>query len=127
MSTKGHILYAEDHDDTRVMMDYLLREAGFEVTTVTTGEEAYDLARQGSYDLVLQNHTFPDLSGITLCAAIREVDPVIPILFYSARAFDKEIEQAMKAGATAYLVKPGDLLRVAHHAEMLIREAKRER
>ena len=69
MSTKGHILYAEDHDDTREMMVYLLGQSGFEVTSVATGEAAYDLARRGGYDLILINHTFPDMSGVSTCSS----------------------------------------------------------
>ena len=127
MSTKGHILYAEDHDDTREMMVYLLGRSGFEVTSVATGEAAYDLARRGGYDLILINHTFPDMSGVSTCSSIREFDAETPILFYSTRAFQKEIDQAMKAGANAYLIKPKDLLAVAEHAERLIAEAKHKR
>jgi CheY-like chemotaxis protein len=127
MESKGHILYAEDHDDTREMMVYLLEQVGFQVTAVMTGEETYTLARQNRYDLILLNHTFPDMSGVATCAAIREFDALIPILFYSTRAFQKEIDQAMKSGASAYLIKPNDLLNVAEHVTRLIQEAKRKR
>jgi CheY-like chemotaxis protein len=123
MERKGHILYAEDHDDTREMMVFLLEQAGFQMTAVCTGEETYELARQNQYDLILLNHTFPDMSGVATCAAIREFDSHIPILFYSTRAFQKEIDQAMNAGASAYLIKPQDLLAVAEHATRLIQEA----
>jgi CheY-like chemotaxis protein len=127
MESKGNILYAEDHDDTREMMVYLLESAGFQVTAVNTGEKTYELARQNHYDLILLNHTFPDMSGVSTCVAIRESDPHIPILFYSTRAFRKEIDQAMKAGASAYLVKPVDLLNVAECAARLIEEARQNR
>ena len=126
MSTKYRILYAEDHDDTREMMVYLLEQAGFDVTSVATGEAAYDLAGRGGFDLILLNHTFPDMSGVSTCASIREFDAQIPILFYSTRAFQKEIDQAMRAGATAYLIKPQDLLAVADYAARMIAEARRD-
>ena len=48
----------------------------------------------------------PDKSGVELCRAIREFDPHTPILFYSAAAYEKDILDALRAGAQDYLVKP---------------------
>ena len=48
----------------------------------------------------------PDRSGIELCRAIREFNPHTPILFYSAAAYERGIQDALRAGAQDYLVKP---------------------
>jgi DNA-binding response OmpR family regulator len=48
----------------------------------------------------------PGGSGIGLCRAIREFDPYTPILFYSAAAYERDIQDALRSGAQAYLVKP---------------------
>ncbi len=94
------------------------------MTGVSTGKDFIERAKQGGFDLFLLNHTFPDSSGVALCMGVREFDAETPILFYSARAMPAEKEQAIKAGAQDYLIKPNDLFNVAVHAAKWI-EAKR--
>lgn len=119
---QGQILYCEDHDDTRVIMTILLEQAGFRVTTAGSASECLGLAQSGEhFDLYLLDHTFPDASGVTLCESLREFDQETPILFYSARAMEREKEAAMKAGAQDYLIKPNDIFNVAGHAAKWIK------
>ncbi len=113
---QGHILYCEDHDDTRILMTMMLEQAGFRVTAVESGRDCLDLARRERFDLYLLDHTFPDASGVTICEELRKFDADTPILFYSGRAMPEEKEAAIKAGAQDYLIKPDDLFNVAGHA-----------
>jgi CheY-like chemotaxis protein len=122
---RGHVLYVEDHDDTRILMTIMLERAGFQVTSAENGADCLQLARSGQhFDLYLLDHTFPDASGVTICEALRQLDADTPIIFYSGRAMPQEREAALKAGAQEYLIKPQDLFNVAEHVARWV-EAKR--
>lgn len=114
--SRGHILYVEDHDDTRILITMLLERAGFTVTPARNGTQCLEKAKGGEhFDLYLLNHTFPDASGVSICQMLREFDKETPILFYSGRAMPQEKEAAINAGAQDYLIKPHDLFNIAEH------------
>jgi CheY-like chemotaxis protein len=125
-TSQGHVLYVEDHDDTRILMTMMLERAGFRVTQAECGRDCLKLVEGGQrFDLYLLDHTFPDASGVTICEALRKLDAETPILFYSGRAMPEEKEAALRAGAQDYLIKPDDLFNVAGHVAEWV-GAKRE-
>ena len=103
---KGHILYVEDHEDTRELVVLVLHQQNYDVTTSESIEDAVELASESKYDLYLLDSWLPDGSGLDLCRRIREFDTRTPILFYSAAAFEVDRELALRCGAQGYLVKP---------------------
>jgi CheY-like chemotaxis protein len=112
----GHVLYVEDHDDTRVLMTLMLERAGFQVTSVENAFDCLKLVESDQrFDLYLLNHTFPDASGVSLCKLIRQLDAQTPIIFYSSRAMPQEKEAAIEAGAQDYLIKPNDIFHIPQH------------
>jgi len=103
---KKHILYIEDHEDTRELVSFVLQQRDYEVTTSSTISNGVRLACENSYDLYLLDSWLPDGSGLDLCRKIREFDARTPILFYSAAAYEIDRELALKSGAQGYLTKP---------------------
>lgn len=124
-SAKGHVLYCEDHDDTRHLMTITLERAGFQVTSASSGAECLKMAESGQhFNLYLLDYTFPDTSGVSVCEALRKLDAETPILFYSGRAMPQEKEAAIKAGAQDYLIKPHDVFCVADYVAKWIEKAR---
>ena len=103
---KGHILYIEDHADTRELVELVLRQRNYEVTSSESVAAAVKLAFENKFDLYLLDSWLPDGSGLDLCRKIREFDTRTPILFYSAAAYEVDRELALNCGAQAYLTKP---------------------
>lgn len=106
----GHILFIEDHEDTREMVTMAIRIWGYRITSARTISEGLRLAQRESFDLYLFDGKLPDGTGVELCRQIREFDEQTPVVFYSASAFAVNKEEALAAGAQAYLSKPADLI-----------------
>src|SRR5262249_912049 len=102
---KKRILFVEDHEDTWEIVELTLAEC--KLTFARKFDDGLRLARQGYFDLYLLDNWLPGGSGIGLCRAIRQFDPHTPILFYSAAAYEHDIQGALRSGAQRYLVKAG--------------------
>ena len=105
---KGRILCTEDDEDTRDLIIFLLRNEGYDVVCTDNAEDAVSLAKSQCFDLFLVDSWLPDSSGANLTEWIREFDNKTPVLFYSGAAYDADLQNAFKAGANGYLVKPAE-------------------
>lgn len=123
-SPKGRILCTEDDADTRELIIFILRDAGFDVICTDNADEALKLARSQAFDLYLVDNWLPGLSGDQLTRRIREFDSETPILFYSGAAQNADKERALDAGAQGYLVKPAGYEELVAEVSRLISEAK---
>ena|ERR1044071_1203474 len=100
------LLCVEDDKDNREALAYLLRLSGYEVTIAGTVADGLRLSREQAFDLIILDNWFKDSSGVDLCRRIREFNSHTPILFYSAAAYETDIQQGLNAGAQAYIIKP---------------------
>jgi len=114
------ILYVEDTQDTRFLVEWSLQQEGFEVTALQTAEEGLRAARDNSYALILLDMGLTDMDGLQLCREIREFDRHTPILFFTAYAPLLDHEEAKRAGAQGCLRKPEDTARLAPAIRTLI-------
>ena len=115
-----HILYIEDHEDTREIVCLLLEASNYRVTTASCVTDALKLAREGRFDLYILDSWLPDGTGIDFCQRLRQFDTGTPVMFLSAAAYDTDIQAAMENGAQRYLVKPADLQVLSDEVSALI-------
>lgn len=106
------VLYVEDISDTRDLVEFSLRQDGFEVTTVQTATEGLELARQNRYALIMLDIGLPDRDGLQLCRDIRGFDQQTPIVLYTAYGDLLDEQEAVRAGAQGWLRKPDDTARL---------------
>jgi CheY-like chemotaxis protein len=103
------ILVVEDQDSIRRMIEALVQARGYEVTAVSSGAKAIDVAMTNPPDIVLLDLNLPgQYDGFDVCQRLRS-DPatrVVPVVIISAMDDDESRARATAAGATAYYTKP---------------------
>jgi len=121
MNTIPRILYVDDDADGCELMAFQLNHYyGYQVDTASNGSRAIDMLRSDPYDVLLLDYCLPDITAVDLCKQIKEIDPRVPILIYSALDRDIDKKQAFSAGASGYFVKPGDLELIGQELEKLL-------
>ena len=118
------ILYVEDTQDTRFLVEWSLNQEGFDVTAVPTADEGLTRAREHAYALILLDIGLTDMDGLALCREIREFNTHTPILFFTAYAPLLDHEEARRAGAQGCLRKPEDTARLVPAIRTLLGQAE---
>lgn len=105
MSAEPQVLVIDDEPQIRRALKTILQEKKFRVTTASRGEEGLALAAAQPPDVIILDIGLPDLSGIEVCARLREWTRV-PIIVLSARDGEQDKVAALDRGADDYLTKP---------------------
>ena len=107
MSAKT-ILYVEDNEVNRRLVQDLLIPTTYRLIEATDGEAGVAMARKERPDLILMDVQLPKISGIEATRTLRG-DPVTaatPIIAITSFALAGDEQKAIEAGATAYMAKP---------------------
>lgn len=102
------VLIVDDSLYMRTMINSALTSAGYEVIgQAANGESAIDMAMELLPDLITLDNILPDMIGTDILRVLKE-DEKIPskIIMISAVGQDSVIEEGMRLGAAAYIVKP---------------------
>ena len=113
------ILVVDDEPIVRESIRDWLKDAGYQVATAETGEEALELIRRQKFGLMILDVRLPGRTGISVLREVREKYPEIKAIIITAYPSSDLTAEAMKLGAIDYLIKPiapDDL-------EKLVREA----
>jgi DNA-binding response OmpR family regulator len=103
------ILVVEDDRGVRGTLVHGLGKEGYEIDACETGAEGIELARHGTYNVIILDIGLPDLTGLEVAAALRAEANPTPILFLTARDSEEEIVQGLEIGADGYMTKPFSL------------------
>ena len=101
------ILHLEDNSiDGELVSEYLVAEdLAFEITRVWTRSDFTEALRGGEHNLVLADHQLPHFDGDAALELAREIAPEVPFIFVSGTLGEEVAVEALKRGATDYVVK----------------------
>lgn len=105
-----NILVVDDEPDVTELLNYKLKQAGYEVKTINDPLMIMGAARSFKPDLVILDVMMPDLNGHQICRMMRS-DPLlkdVPIIFLTAKGEADDRIKGLETGADDYLSKPFD-------------------
>ena len=108
--SNASILVVDDEEDFLSTVADQLRSLGFSVHVARSGAQAVELLAAGAstIDLVLLDLIMPDMDGTRTYAALREVDPDVPVVLCSGFSREGQASALLESGAADYLQKPFD-------------------
>ena len=112
-------------DDEQVLVKgikFNLEHEGYQVEVGYDGEQAVELAREGSFDLIILDLMMPKIDGLQACMRIREFSNV-PIIMLTARSEDTDKIIGFEYGADDYITKPFNILEVKARIRALLRRS----
>lgn len=106
MGDSARILIVDDDESIREVLTAILRDEGYIVEAVDTGEKAVQATQQKFYNLVLIDIRLPDMEGTKLLTKMKDTVPkMVKIIITGYPTLQNAIE-AVNKGADGYIVKP---------------------
>jgi len=103
------VLIADDNPTNRLIVTKMLKDFDIQTDTACDGVEAVTAARQFSFDLILMDVRMPEIDGLQATREIRarEKGPsVMPIIAFTANAYQEDITACREAGMSDFIAKP---------------------
>lgn len=104
------ILVVDDSNSILTLIEHMLLEEGYSVITASTGEIALEIFNSQPVDLILLDVIMPGISGLEVLASVRASKPEskrkVPVIIVSVKSSIEDIDSAIAAEASSYLVKP---------------------
>jgi len=122
------ILIVEDEAKMRRLLELNLGEDGFTTFSAEDAETGLKLLRQNLVDLVLTDLKLPGMNGLEFLQAVKRQNAALPVIVMTAFGSVETAVDAMKAGASDYVLKPFSLaeMRMVIHKELDVRNLREE-
>lgn len=118
---KFKILLIEDEPGLIITLTDRLTSEGYGVDPATDGEEGFEKALGGGFDLIILDVMLPRKNGFDICRDLRQKNVQTPILMLTARGEVVDKVVGLKLGADDYLTKPFELIELLARIEALLR------
>jgi two-component system phosphate regulon response regulator PhoB len=119
------VLLVDDERDLLTLLDFNLRQAGFETLLASTGEEALAHVRRRVPDLVVLDLMLPDIPGTEVCRRLKSSDRTrhVPVVMLTAKGEEVDRVVGFELGADDYVVKPFSVRELVLRLQAVLRRA----
>lgn len=102
------VLVVDDEPNIVLSIEFLMEQAGFEVTSAVDGEQALEQVTVNKPDVVLLDISLSGISGFDVLEALRSrpATLLLPVIMLTAHGREVEREKGFALGANAYITKP---------------------
>jgi two-component system alkaline phosphatase synthesis response regulator PhoP len=100
------ILIIEEDDAIMSDLKSLLGKEGYEIRSVKSGQEGYQVAKKIAPDLLILDLMLPGMSGLEICKRLRDEGMKIPVIILTAKVEENDKVLALELGADDYVTKP---------------------
>lgn len=119
-----NILVVEDDRHTRLLMQTILEDAGYETYTAEDGEKALDVMDSQHIDLIIMDIMMPNMDGYELTQELRDAGYDMPILMVTAKVEAEDKKKGFIVGTDDYMTKPVDEEEMLLRIKALLRRSK---
>jgi diguanylate cyclase (GGDEF)-like protein/PAS domain S-box-containing protein len=122
----SRLLVVVDDQTFLLMIRKVMSNSGFIVVACNNGQDALEICRDITPDMILMDVCLPGASGIEICRQIRQTTDyaTLPILLVTANSDREIVRDGYEAGATDFLTKPLDWNLFTHRAEYLVQAGR---
>ena len=123
---RNRVLVVDDDETFRLITREAFERKGYIVEEAKDGDHALEAARHSAPDIVLIDIMMPGVDGVSLCREFRETESLreTPLLVVTALNDPKVLNDSLRFGANAYLVKPVDASVILDRVEKLLKEKR---
>lgn len=102
------VLVVDDEPNILLSLEFLMQQAGYQVSTAADAEQAATMIAEHCPDLVLLDISLPGMSGFDLLEQLRQQERTrnLPVVMLTAHGREVEKEKGMALGASDYITKP---------------------
>lgn len=127
MNTSAHILIIDDEPSLRKTLARIFQQSGFEVTTAENAEQGLDFLKTTAFDLVFTDLRMPGIQGLEMLKRIHTEHPSLPVVLFTAQPDVNSAVEALRHGATDYLLKPLKPEILIERAKSILANLQREK
>ena len=119
---KRRVLLVDDEPSIIKVVGKRLEVAGYEVLTAMDGQDGLTKARLGRPDVIILDLMMPKMSGMEVCAALKQDVRLqhIPVIIFTGKGQEMDERVCRELGANAYMTKPHDATALIEQIEALL-------